>query len=213
MKLRFAPTSPYVRKCLVVAHEVGLAGEIEVMPTNPWEPDTTIGDDNPLGKVPALITDDGLSLFDSRVICEYLDSQSQNPHLFSSGVDRWRVLRLAAIGEGILDAADTRIMESRRAPAKIDHEWDARKRSAIARALDELERLASAFSGIDIGLITVGCALGELDFRFPQEDWRVARPQLTRWYADFSRRPSMSKTVTVHWQDWTEVSGTAESSG
>ena len=211
MKLRFAPTSPYVRKCLVVAHEVGLAGEVALEPTNPWEADTTIAEDNPLGKVPALITDDGLSLFDSRVICEYLDSHSQNPHLFPCGVDRWRVLRLAAIGEGILDAADARIMESRREPAKIDSAWDARKKTAIIRALDELERLATGLSGIDIGLITIGCALGELDFRFPEEDWRVTRPQLSEWYADFAQRPSMSETETVHWEDWIGVNGTTGS--
>ena len=207
MKLRFAPTSPYVRKCLVVAHEVGLAGEVALEPTNPWEADTTIAADNPLGKVPALITDDGLSLFDSRVICEYLDSHSQSPHLFPSGVDRWRVLRLAAIGEGILDAADTRIMENRRKPAKIDYAWDARKKTAIIRALNELERLASGFSGIDIGLITIGCALGELDFRFPEEDWPAVRPKLSGWYADFAQRPSMSETVTVHWEDWIGMNG------
>ena len=202
MKLRFAPTSPYVRKCLVVAHETGLGNQIEIVPTNPWEPDTTIATDNPLGKVPALTTEDGLSLFDSRVICEYLDSQSNNPHLFPRGLTRWPVLRLAAIGEGILDAADARIMESRRAAEKIDHAWDMRKKRAIERALDELEHLAGGFTGIDIGLITVGCALGELDFRFPGEDWRSSRPTLTAWYADFSQRPSMAQTVTVHWQDW-----------
>ena len=128
MKLRFAPTSPYVRKCLVVAREVGCIGDIEIVPTNPWEVDTTIAGDNPLGKVPALVTDEGLSLFDSRVICEYLDERGGNPTLFPNGSARWPALRRAAIGEGILDAADTRIMESRRPPEKIDHAWDDRKR-------------------------------------------------------------------------------------
>ena len=202
MKLRFAPTSPYVRKCLVVAHEAGVVGEIEIVPTNPWEPDTTIATDNPLGKVPALQTDDGLALFDSRVICEYLDAQSASRKLFPTGPARWPALRLAAIGEGILDAADTRIMESRRPAEKFDSAWDDRKRAAIDRALDELELLAPDFAGIDIGQVTVGCALGELDFRFPAEEWRATHPALTAWYANFSQRPSMAATVTVHWKDW-----------
>ncbi|MDA0260668.1 MAG: glutathione S-transferase N-terminal domain-containing protein [Proteobacteria bacterium] len=202
MKLRFAPTSPYVRKCRVAAHELGLTGAIEIAPTNPWEADTTIAAANPLGKIPALETAAGLSLFDSRVICEYLDALVPDPVLFPSGANRWPVLRLAAIGEGILDAADARIMESRRAPEQFDAAWDGRKQTAIARALDELERLAPGFTGIDIGLITAGCALGELDFRFPLEDWRGSRAELARWYETFAQRPSMAATVTVHWEVW-----------
>ena len=202
MKLRFAPTSPYVRKCLVVAHEVGCSDNIELVPTNPWDIDATITGDNPLGKVPALVTDDGQSLFDSRVICEYLDSLGTGPTLFPSGSARWPVLRLAAIGEGILDAADTRIMESRRPLEKIDRAWDDRKRGAIACALDELEHGAAEFVGIDIGLITIGCSLGELDFRFPDEPWRQPRPRLAAWYEIIAQRPSMAATVTIHWDTW-----------
>ncbi|MSP51749.1 MAG: glutathione S-transferase [Alphaproteobacteria bacterium] len=203
MKLRYAPTSPYVRKSLVVAHEAGLIDRIELVPTNPWRSETTLVNDNPLGKVPALTTGDGLTLFDSRVICEYLDSLNHGPKLFPpSGEARWRALKLAALGDGILDAADVRIMESRRAAEKIDAAWDGRKKAQIERALDELERLAPTFAGIDIGLITVGCALGELDFRFPAEDWRRARPRLSQWWHTFAARPSLARTVTILWEDW-----------
>ncbi len=111
-------------------------------------------------------------------------------------------LRLAAIGEGILDAADTRIMEARRAPTKIDRTWDARKRQTIDRAREELERRAEGFAGINIGLIAAGCALGKLDFRFPDEPWRPRRPALARWYEGFATRPSMAPTVTARWHAW-----------
>lgn len=203
MKLRYAPTSPYVRKCLVVAVEAGLRDRIELVPTNPWRPETSLGRDNPLGKVPALTTDGGLVLFDSRVICEYLDWLGAGPKLFPPlGPARWQTLKFAALGEGMLDAADVRIMESRRPPEKIDAAWDARKKVQIERALDELERLAPRLTELDIGAVTVGCALGELDFRFPTEDWRGSRPALARWYAGFAARPSMTTTVTVLWEEW-----------
>lgn len=203
MKLRYAPTSPYVRKCLVVAIEAGVRDRIDLVPTNPWRPETTLGRDNPLGKVPALTTDDGVMLFDSSVICEYLDWLGAGPKLFPPpGPARWQALKVAALGEGILDAADVRIMESRRAPEKIDTAWDARKKAQVERALDELERLVPGLAGIDIGAVTLGCALGELDFRFPDDDWRGSRPVLARWYAGFAARPSMATTVTVLWDEW-----------
>ena len=200
MKLCFAPTSPYVRKCLVVAHETGVIGRIEIVPVNPWQADSPIAAVNPLGKVPALVTDDGAALFDSRVICEYLDSLHDGRQMFPpAAAARWRALRQAALGEGILDAADSRIMESRRPPGTRDAAWDERKRTAIERTLDALEQEAAAFAEVTIGLITIGCALGEMDFRFAGEDWRASRGRLARWFEAFAQRPSMAATLTRHW--------------
>ncbi|MEK7820711.1 MAG: glutathione S-transferase N-terminal domain-containing protein, partial [Pseudomonadota bacterium] len=115
MKLRFSPTSPYVRKVCVVALETGLFARLDLAPTNVWAADTDIGRDNPLGKVPALATDGGEVLFDSPVICEYLDSLHDGAKLFpAAGGARWTALRRQALADGILDASVLRFLENRR---------------------------------------------------------------------------------------------------
>ena len=146
MKLCFAPTSPYVRKCLVVAHETGLIGRIEIVPVNPWRADSPIVAVNPLGKVPALVTDDGAALFDSRVVCEYLDSLHDGRKLFPlAAAARWRALAQAALGEGILDAADSRIMESRRPPGtRMRPGTSASGRPSSARSIRSNRRRRSS---------------------------------------------------------------------
>lgn len=197
MKLRYSPTSPYVRKVNVVAFETGLAPQIERVATNPWDPADDLPEHNPLGRVPALITDDGQTLFDSPVICEYLDSLHAGAKLFPpSGLERWRTLRLQALGDGILDSAVLRLVErKKRPPEKHWSEWDERQREKIGRALDTLEAGAEELSGpLTIGQVTIGCALGYLDFRFADEDWRAHRPKLAEWYAGFAERPSMRET-------------------
>jgi len=197
MKLRFAPASPFVRKVMVTAIELGLDQRIDRVPTLPWDPNTDLIDDNPLGKVPALVTDDGLCLFDSPVICEYLDSLHDGSKLYpASGPERWKVLRLQALGDGILDAAVLRIVESRRPEALRSADWDARQRSVVGRGLDVLEREAGDLKGeTTIVHITTGCILGYLDFRFAGEDWRPGRNRLAAWYAVWAERPSMQQTV------------------
>jgi glutathione S-transferase len=198
MKLRHSTTSPYVRKVSVVAIETGLAGRIEAVPTNPWDPDDDLPTDNPLGRVPALMTDDGEVLFDSPVICEYLDSLQDEPKLFPpSGQARWQALRHQALADGILDSAVSRFMETSRRPEELRWpSWDDRHREKIARALDHLEAHVEALSGaITIGQVAIGCALGYLDFRFAGEDWRRNRPRLAAWYAGFAKRSSMQQTV------------------
>ena len=198
MKLRFSPTSPYVRKVLVAAIELGLADRIEKVAANPWNPDDALPTVNPLGKVPALTTDEGQVLFDSVVICEYLDSHHDGRPLFPrEPEDRWRTLRLHALADGILDAAVTRFIEGARRPAELRwSEWDARQRAKIGRALDSLEGEAASLDGpLDIGQIALGCALGYLDFRFAAEDWRSAHPKLAAWYEAFAERASMQATI------------------
>jgi glutathione S-transferase len=198
MKLRYSPTSPYVRKVTVTAIETGLHDRIERVPTDIREQSDALLADNPLGKVPTLITDEGLPLFDSRVICEYLDSLHDGHKLFPADVPaRWRTLRLMALGDGILDAGVLRRFESLRPDREQSPTWIERQKSKVLRGLDMLEREVPRFNRqITIGQITVGCCLGWLDFRFgTTEDWRIGRPLLADWYSMFMVRRSMAATV------------------
>jgi len=198
MKLRFSPTSPYVRKVTVTAIELGLDGRIERVPTNTQDPKSDHAEDNPLGKVPALVTDEGERLYDSPVICEHLDSLADGPGLFPpAGAERWRALRRQALADGILDAAILKMLETKRRPEALRWDgWIRLQSGKIAKALDQLEREADGLAGpLTIGEIAVGCALGYLDFRFPAEDWGATRPHLAAWYEGFAQRPSMQQTV------------------
>ncbi len=199
MKLRYSPTSPYVRKVVVTAAETGLGDRIELIVTDTRDPETDLPGDNPLGKVPTLITDSGDRLFDSPVICEYLDSLHDGAKLFpAAGEARWEALRLQALGDGILDAAVSRLLEGRRPEAERSAEFTARQQGKAAAAVAALEAEVSGFSdALTIGTITVGCALGYLDFRFAEDDWRAGRPALAAWYADFAERPSMVASVPL----------------
>jgi glutathione S-transferase len=197
MQLRYSPTSPYVRKVTATIIELGLGDRIERVATNPWDSDTDLPDANPIGKVPALICDNGSVLYDSPVICEYLDSLHDGSKLFpASGPSRWTALRQQALGDGILDASVSRILESRRPEEKQLAPWVERQRNTVIRCLDRLEDEADNFAGaVRIGHIVVGCALGYIDFRFSDDDWRQGRPGLAAWYGEFSGRPSMQQTV------------------
>ena len=199
MQLRYLKTSPYVRKVMVCAHELGLADRIETIDTRPQEDEESLCEHNPLSKVPALITDDGEVLYDSPVVCEYLDALGGNRLFPPPGPARWTALRRHALADGILDAAVARRYESQRSE-EIQHEpWVARQKRKIERALDyfegEADALAHGNSPVTIGEIAVGCALGYLDLRFEADDWRRNRPALASWYEDFAERPSMRKTI------------------
>jgi len=198
MKLRYSPTSPYVRKVSVTAIELGLAERIERVPTDTQDRNSGIAEHNPLGKVPALILDDGGLLYDSPVICEYLDSLHDGPRLFpAEGPERWTALRRQALGDGILDAAILRMIETRRRPEDLRWQrWIAHQTAKITRALDQFEADAADLEGPPtIGQITAGCALGYLNFRFPELDWRTGRTKLAAWYENFAQRPSMRETA------------------
>jgi len=196
MRLHHNTMSPFVRKVMVLAHETGLADRIE--PENrmmtPVSPDAALCVDNPLGKIPSLVLDDGSTLYDSRVICEYLDSLHGGPKMFPAGAARWTALRRQALGDGILDAAvNTRYETFLRPQERRWDDWIDNQKKKVARSLDVVE--AEDLAGIDIGTITIACALGYLDFRFADEDWRSGRPRLEAWYEEFARRPSMIATV------------------
>jgi len=197
MKLRYSPTSPYVRKVSVVAIEAGLADKIEQIPTNVWDPETDIASSNPLGKVPALETPDGKLLFDSPVICEYLDSLHDKNKLFPpTGEDRWHALRWQALADGILDAAILRLLEGKREKDKQSASWIGRQKISMQRGLDRLEAEVDDFSGlVNIGTLTIAIMLDYIDLRFPDDNWRKGRPALADWYETMASRPSMMTTV------------------
>lgn len=195
MKLRYSPTSPYVRKVLITAIETGQESVIERVPTNPWDPETDLPNDNPLGKVPALTLDEGVTLFDSPVICEYLCSRVGASLVPGQGSGRWRVLRLQALGDGILDAAVLRLLEGKRPPEIQKADWIERQKRAIGRGVDALEEAVGGWGDeLTLGQITAGAVLGYLDFRFSGDEWRNGRPGLENWYETFSQRPSMRQT-------------------
>lgn len=197
MKLRYAPTSPYVRKVMIVAIEGGLADRIEKIATSalPVKPNDELKAENPLVKVPSLTTDSGEVLYDSPVICEYLDSLHSATKLFPApGPARWTALRRQALGDGILDAAILSRYEMTVRPKELQWgPWIDGQMRKVRGALDALE--GERLDGpLDIGRITIGCALGYLDFRFGDENWRQSRPRLAAWFAEISRRPSMQQT-------------------
>ena len=197
MKLHYSPTSPFVRKVLVAAMERGLGGQIERIDANPWDPADPLPASNPLGKVPVLTTDDGQVLFDSFVICSYLDGLGTAPPMIPEAAEaKLGVLRRHAAADGILDAAVLRLIEKARRPAQLRWaEWEANQKAKIDRSLDLLESEADALSEpLTLDQVTLGCALGYLDFRFAEEDWRGPHPKLAAWYAEFGARASMRDT-------------------
>jgi glutathione S-transferase len=201
MKLRYSPTSPYVRKVMVVALETGLAERIERLTTAvvPTKPNEEVARENPLVKVPALTTDDGLVLYDSPVICEYLDTLHEGAKLFPpAGKPRWIALRQQALGDGILDAAILGRYEILRPKEYQWQDWlDAQLRKVRgALAALEIEVTAGELGGpLTIGQIAVGCALGYLDFRYTSEEWRARHRNLAAWSDEFSKRRSMQLTM------------------
>ena len=198
MKLCYSPTSPYVRKVVILAQEAGLGDRLERIDSNAWSEADPLPNTNPLGKVPALVTDEGEALYDSGVICEYLDSLHDGAKFFPANGDaRWRALRQHALANGILDAAILAMLENKRRPEALRWEaWSTRQTDKIVRGLDKLDSEAAGLGeSPDIATITVACALGYLDFRFADLDWRQGRPALAAWYETFSQRPSFQATV------------------
>ena len=202
MKLYISPMSPFARKVRVVARETGPAARIEEVPAvvSPVKTNAEVGRANPLMKVPTLVLDDGSALFDSPVICEYLDSLHAGRKLFpAAGEERWTALKLQAVGDGILEAGVLTRYETVLRPKALQWpDWIAGQQERWHAGLDLLERSAAALAGEPtIGSITAACALGYLDFRYGDDDWRASRPALARWYEAFAARESMRATVPV----------------
>lgn len=190
--------SPFVRKVQLLLHEAGAQDRVTVQDVagHPTAPGALPLDHNPLGKIPALLRDDGPALYDSRVICRYLDDLT-GVGLYPEGERLWATLTLEATGDGIMDAAVLMVYETRsRVETCQDPVWIEAQWAKVARALDALEaRWLSHLAGpLDIGQIAVGCALGYLDFRHAARNWRAGRPGLERWCAAFCARPAMLAT-------------------
>jgi glutathione S-transferase len=193
--------SPFVRKVMVLLHETGQTDRVALQDCvlTPVSPDQALNEDNPLGKIPALRLADGNVIHDSRVILDYLDHQHVgNPLIPRDGSARWRRLTLASLADGIMDASVVvRYEVVLRAPEKQWDEWLDGQRDKIRRALALLEKdaIAELTSHFDVAAISVACALGYLDLRHPDLQWREANPQLAAWYLEVSQRPSMVATM------------------
>jgi len=196
VKLFWSTASPYARKVLACAIAREIDRQIELVPTKVQLSEPALLAVNPLSKIPCLVTDDGASLFDSPVICEYLDSIEDGtlPMFPRSGGPRWRALKQQAMADGILDAAVPLRRELMNPRDAARDAWIARQRAAISRTVDELEK-DPPHAAIDIGSIAVACALGYLDFRFGGEPWRPAHPRLSAWFAEFSGNAPIARTV------------------
>ena len=200
MRLLSSPTSPYARKVRMTVLEKGLADRVAIEPGVPMgtaDEAAAVRRVNPLGKIPALVLDTGEALYDSPVICEYLDAIGTGPALLpASGTGRWTALRLQALGDGVADAAFNIVMEHRRAEALRSSEWLDRWTRAIHGAADALDvALAAGPLAADLGAIAIAAAFGYVDFRLPQIDWRAGRPRLTAAFADLAARPSFVATA------------------
>ena len=201
MLLHWSPRSPYVRKVMIAAAEMGLADRLHCVRTvvGGTTPHLELMQENPLGKIPTLVLADGTILYDSPVVCEYLDTQHTGPKLFPAGPDRFTALRRLALGDGMADMILSLIGESfrpadRQSPPHMDL-WRAKLDACIPALEREADALAS--SAFSIGHIAIGVALAHIDFRITGMDWRAGHPKLTAWHAAFNARPSVQASPLV----------------
>ena len=199
MQLYTSPTTPFGRKAMLMLLETGLAGQttLHEVAGSPTDPGNMPVDRNPLGKIPALVLDDGSVLFDSPVICEYLDHKGggkffPRPTLFAEAKGKWKALVLQALGDGIAEAAVAHVMLGREpVPPEATRQ---RQMETILSGLDMAER-ALVPEAVTIGEVALACALGYVEFRLPDLDWKSSRPTLAGWYAKFCEYPSMKATA------------------
>jgi glutathione S-transferase len=196
MKLHWSPRSPYVRKVMVCAHELDVVSSLELVRSVAamLKPNAAIMADNPLSKIPTLVREGGLPLFDSIVICEYLNELAGGSLFPTHGEARWQAQRWHALGDGLLDALILWRNEREREhplPAMLDA-FDVKTRACLQLLDDEVEALESA--PFSIGTVTVGCALGYLDYRFSALGWRALTPRLAHWFSVLQARPSFQST-------------------
>jgi glutathione S-transferase len=196
MRLHWSPKSPYVRKVMVCAHELGLLDRLELVRSVAAmrTPNARLMQDNPLSKIPTLVLDDGTALFDSAVICEYLDDLAGGSLFPRQGAGKWQALRWQAFGDGLLDALILwRNERERELPLAVLIEAFELKTRASLKQLDDEARSLGA-TPLSVGHIAVGCALGYLDYRFDDFGWRGIAPRLADWHASISARPSFRNT-------------------
>jgi glutathione S-transferase len=200
MKLHWSPRSPFVRKVMVVAHELGLVDRLSLVRTVVAMKTTnkTLQADNPLSKLPTLVLDDGSPLYDSVVICEYFDTLHNGPKLFPSEPKaKWTAFRRHALGDGLLDLLI--LWRNERERQHPSPEYLKTFQEKYAASLDTLEKDAAAIATTPFGIghVAIGCALSYIDFRFADLDWRKDHPQIAAWHKTFSERPSARATEAV----------------
>jgi len=196
MRLFSSPTSPYARKVHILIGELGLSKTIETVGSVPMDNPQDLQTANPLGKVPALILGDGTALYDSPVICQYLDAENGNKFIPASAQARWDCLRRQALGDGVIDASFLRTMERLKPENERSALWLERWNSAISRGVVVIEKdLANAGERFDLGDVAAASALGYLDLRHGDLEWRKGRQQLADWFSTVSLRRSVRETV------------------
>jgi glutathione S-transferase len=199
MKLYHGALSPFVRKVMASAIELGVEDRLEKVPSplSAIQPNAGVIAVNPIGKIPALELEDGTPLYDSGVIIEYLDQLADGGRLVPPvGPERWRALRVNALADGLLEAGVYARVETTRPEGMQWDVWIGAQRAKVTQCLDRLEQEVAAFAATPtIGEIATGCALGWLDFRLPDVAWREGRPQLAAWYEGFAARPAMTATA------------------
>ncbi|RCK47867.1 glutathione S-transferase N-terminal domain-containing protein [Thalassospira profundimaris] len=197
MILRSSAPSPFGRKVKIAAKILGVYDLLTVEMSNTNDPADTLRQQNPLGKIPILILDDGRKIFDSRVICEYLDAQADGVSLHPTESDaRWEALTLQALGDGIVDASILQVYEARMRPEDKRHDdWLSYQSDKVKRSLDHLSANAPSLEGdLTIGHVAIACALGYLDLRFDGK-WRETYPTLVSWLDAFRARvPAFDET-------------------
>ena len=187
LTLRSSPLSPFGRKIKIAAHELGLMGRIHIAPADTMDPRDALREQNPLGKIPALVLPDGSSIYDSRVITEYLDMLAGGGRLIPVGLKRFDVLTRQALGDGMMEASILQVYEKRfRSEELRVKAWTDHQAGKVTRALAALEAAVQPLkSPVDAGDISIACALGYLDLRFEGE-WRGAHPRLVAWLDAFA---------------------------
>lgn len=200
MKLHHNPASPFVRMVTATAHELNIFDQLELIDTGVFLPDRInegVAADNPLGKIPSLVTDHGTALYDSRVICEYLCHHAGDKQLLpDEPVSRFRILTLQSLAVGLMDAGVSRRYETAVRPEeKRWPDWVARQHARMEAGMDDLENnWADELGSINSGTIAVAVVLAYFDFRYPDLGWRDNRPKLAAFYEGFARRSSMTAT-------------------
>lgn len=204
MKLRWSPTSPFVRKVVVLLKEKGVEGMVEKEKSNPMSRDDRAATPSPLGKIPCLVTDDGMSIFDSPVIVEYLDTMLDGPDMIpAAGPERWQVLCRQATADGMIESMVTCFVESLKKPERQSGGVIAHNKAIVMNGIAAFEQEAAAFDGvIDAGTIAAAVALSFADQTFPDDDWRADNPKIAAWFAEFDKRPSMTETVLIDARDF-----------
>jgi glutathione S-transferase len=203
MRLFWTPASPFVRKVMVVIHELDIANQIEIVPTvwpHEWATRTIQFDPdfiatNPVGRIPALIADDGTAIAESSLICRYLVAKAGGSPLIPKDADL-PALRLWGIGDGALEAMIARRAETLRSDQERSEDFLQKQKDRISRCFDAFDvSFLDTHREPTMAQIVVGIACGYMDFRFPADDWRSKRSKLARWYDQFAQRQSMTSTV------------------